>query len=171
MELEVSKGTAYTVATLLLVSILTLVGGTVTPVDADGDPLVLSPAYVATMRYLKATQGWLERLDQVDADLVGVMDGGGNFYHQGRNAEKAFQATLAIAREVEQTQVPPSLMAMQSAFGECAGAYVQAARSVLIYVSAPSEENQQMVTQELKEARITLSKCREMQEGMWPQQQ
>ena len=62
-------------------------------------------------------------------------------------------------------------MAMQTVFAECAGAYVRAARTVLVYVSAPAEENQQAVTQELQVARTEQEECREMQENMWPQRQ
>jgi hypothetical protein len=170
MELEVPRGTAYTAAATLFVVILTLLGWTVTPVDAAGDPLVLSPAYVATMRYLKTAQGWLEALQQVDADLVETMEGTGNLYRQGRDAEKAFEKALAIAREIEQAKTPPSLMALQSAIDQSATACVQAARAMLVYVSAPSEENQQSVTQGLETARTRLNTCQTMLEAMWPAQ-
>jgi hypothetical protein len=168
MELEVSRGTAYTTVAILVIVVLTLLGWTVTPVDAAGDPLVLSPAYVATMRYLKTAQGWLEALQQVDADLVETMEGTGNLYRQGRDAEKAFERMLAIAREIEQAKTPPSLMALQSAIDQGANAYVQAARSVLVYVSAPAEENRQSVIQGLETARAKLETCRTMLEAMWP---
>ena len=170
MELEVPRGTAYTAATILFVVVLTLLGWTVTPVNAAGDPLVLSPAYVATMRYLKTAQGWLETLQQVDANLVETMGGTGNLYRQGRDAEKAFERMLAIAREIEQAKIPPSLMALQSVIEQSAVAYVQAARSVLVYVSAPSEENQQAVIQGLETARTRLETCQMMLEAMWPAQ-
>ena len=168
MELEVSRGTAYTVAAILFVAVLTLLGWTVTPVNAAGEPLVLSPAYVATMRYLKTAQGWLEAFQQLDIDLVETMEGTGNLYRQGRDAEKAFERMLAIAREIEQAKTPPSLVALQSVIDQSAGAYVQAARSMLVYVSAPSEENQQVVTQGLETARAGLETCQTMLEAMWP---
>jgi hypothetical protein len=170
MELEVSRGTIYTAVASLFVVLLTLLGWTVTPVDASGEPLVLSPAYVATMRYLKTAQGWLEALEQVDADLVETIEGTGNLYRQGRDAEKAFERVLALAREIEQAKTPPSLIALQSAIDRGASAYVQAARSVLVYVSAPSKENQRVVAQELEAARTRLAACQTMQEAMWPAQ-
>jgi hypothetical protein len=170
MELEVPRGTAYTAAATLFVVTLTLLGWTVTPVDAAGDPLVLSPAYVATMRYLKTAQGWLEALQQVDADLVGTMEGTGNLYRQGRDAEKAFERVVTIAREVEQAKTPASLIALQSTIEQSASAYVRAGRAVLVYVSAPSEENQQAVTQGLETARTKLEACQAMLEAMWPAQ-
>ena len=170
MELEFPRGTAYTAAVTLCVVVLTLLGWTVTPVDAAGDPLVLSPAYVATMRYLKTAQGWLEAFQQLDIDLVETMEGTGNLYRQGRDAEKAFERMLAIAREIEQAKTPPSLVALQSVIDQSAGAYVQAARSMLVYVSAPSEENQQVVTQGLETARAGLETCQTMLEAMWPAQ-
>ena len=168
MELEVSRGTVFSVAVALSVGVLVLLGGIVTPTDGDGEPLVLSPSYVATRRYLRTTQGWLEKLGQVNADLADVAEGGGNFFNQGRDAERAFEAVLAIARSVEQTRTPPSLTALQTAFSRCAAAYVGAARSVLAYVSAPSEDNQQVVGQELKVADDRLDACRAVQEGVWP---
>ena len=168
MELEVSRGTAYTAAAALCVVVMTLLGWTGTPVDASGEPLVLSPAYVATMRYLKTVQGWLEALQQLDVDLVATMEGTGNLYRQGHDAEKAFERMLAIAREVEQAKTPPSLIALQSAIDQSASTYVRAARAVLVYVSAPSEENQQAVTQGLETARTKLETCQTMLEAMWP---
>ena len=168
MELEVSRGTVYTAVASLFVVLLTLLGWTVTPMNAAGEPLVLSPAYVATMRYLKTAQGWLEAFQQLDIDLVETMEGTGNLYRQGRDAEKAFERMLAIAREIEQAKTPPSLMALQSAIDQSASAYVQTARSVLVYVSAPSEENQQAVTRELAAARTRLATCQTIQEAMWP---
>lgn len=168
MELEIPRGTAYTAVAILAVVVLTLLGWTVTPVDAAGDPLVLSPAYLATMRYLKTAQGWLEALQRVDTDLVETMGGTGNLYRQGRDAEKTIERMLAIAREIEQAKIPPSLMALQSAIEQSASAYVQAARSVLVYVSAPSEENQQAVTQGQETARTKLETCQTMLEAMWP---
>ena len=170
MELEVPRGTAYTAAAAFFVAILVLLGWTVTPVDAANEPLVLSPAYVATMRYLKTAQGWLEALQHVDADLVETMEEAGNLYRQGRDAEKAFERVLVIAREIEQDKTPPSLMALQSAIDQSASVYVQTARSVLVYVSAPSEENQQIVIQGLETARTRLETCQTMQEAMWPAQ-
>jgi hypothetical protein len=168
MELEVPRGTAYTAAAFLFAVFLTLLGWTVTPVNAADEPLVLSPAYVATMRYLKTVQGWLEALQQVDANLTKTMQGAGNLYRQGHDAETAFERTLAVAREMEQAKTPPSLMALQSAIEQSASAYVQAARSVLVYVSAPSEENQQVVTQGRETARVELETCQTMLEAMWP---
>ena len=170
MELEVPRGTAYTVAAVFFVVVLTLLGWTVTPVDAAGEPLLLSPAYVARMRYLKTAQGWLEALQQLDADLTETMQGVGNLYRQGRDAEKAFERVLAIARDVGQAKTPPSLMALQSATEQSASAYVQAAHSLLVYVSAPSEENQQAVIQGLEAARTKFEICQTMLEAMWPAQ-
>jgi hypothetical protein len=168
MELEVPRGTAYTAIATLFVVVLTFLGWTVTPVDAAGDPLVLSPAYVATMRYLKTAQEWLGALQRVDADLVGTMEGTGNLYRQGRDAERTFERVLTIGREVEQTKTPPSLMALQSAIEQSTSTYVQAAHLLLVYVSAPSEENQQAVTQGLETARTKLETCQTMLEAMWP---
>jgi hypothetical protein len=132
MELEVPRGMAYTAAVILVVVVLTLLGWTVTPVNAADEPLVLSPAYVATMGYLKTVQRWLGALQQLDADLTKTMEGAGNLYRQGHDAEKAFERTLAITREIEQAKTPPALMALQSAIEQSASTYVQAVRTVLV---------------------------------------
>jgi hypothetical protein len=168
MELEVPRGTAYMAAAILSAVFLTLLGWSVTPANAAGEPLVLSPAYVATMGYLRTVQGWLEALQQLDANLTKTMEGTGNLYRQGHDAERAFEGTLAVAREIEQAKTPPALMALQSAIEQSASAYVEADRSVLVYVSAPSEENQQVVTQRLEIAHIELETCQTMLEAMWP---
>ncbi len=167
MELELSRRAARRWAIIATVILLGICGRTVTPVDGSGEPLVLSPAYVATVRYLQTAQQWVSRLEQVDIDLAAVMEEQGNFYQQGRNAERAFESAASIAREIAQAQTPPALAAVQETFAHCAAAYVQVARAVLVYVSAPTEENRQVVNQEMEVSRTTLEVC---QEALWAMQ-
>ncbi len=168
MELEVSKKALAAYGLVFFLTALALLGWTVTPVTGDGTLLVLSPAYVATMRYLKSSQSWLDELAGVDDDLVHVVSDEGNFYTQGRSAEKTFEIVVSIAREIEQAKTPPALLSLQTALRKCAASYVMAARAVLAYVSAPSEENRQVVDQRLVTARKQHETCIALQEGMWP---
>jgi hypothetical protein len=168
MELEFSRSTLYTIGAAIILALLAFLGRAVTPIDGDGQPLVLSPAYVATVRYLKTAQGWLDRLAQIDADLTEVMEAQGNIYTQGRDAERAFEKALSVAREVEQGKAPPALASLQAALTPSAVACVQAARAVLLYVSAPSTENRQAVGEALDAARSKLEEGQALQEGLWP---
>ena len=168
MELEFSRSTLYTIGAAIALTFLALLGRAITPIAGDGQPLVLSPAYVATVRYLKTTQEWLERMAQVDANLSQVVDAQGNIYTQGRDAERAFEKALSIAREVEQGKAPPSLASLQAALTQSAHACVQAARAALLYVSAPSAENRQAVDEALDAERSELDSCRGLQEALWP---
>lgn len=168
MELEVSRGTVCAFAAAVLLTLLALLGRAVTPVDADCQPLVLSPDYVATLRYLKAAQGCLDRLTQIDADLARVMEEKGNIYTQGRDAERAFEMALSVAREVEQSRTPPSLASLRTALALSATGYVQAARGVLLYVGAPSRENRQALDEALGSARTNLEACQSAREELWP---
>ena len=168
MEVEFSRGSFYAIGGVTILTLLALLGRAITPLDGDGHPLVLSPAYVATVRYLKTAQGWLDKMAQIDADLVEVMDAQGNIYTQGRDAERAFEKALSIAREVEQGKAPPALASLQAALTWSAHASVQAARAVLLYVSAPSAENRQTVEEALDAALRELDSSRGLQEGLWP---
>ena len=168
MELEFSRSTLYAIVAAITLTLLAFLGRVVTPIAGDGQPLVLSPAYVATVRYLKTAQGWLERMAQIDADLTEVMDAQGNIYTQGRDAERAFEKALSITREVEQSKTPPALASLQAALTQSTHAYVQAARTALLYVSAPSAENRRAVNEALDVARGELDSCRDLQEGLWP---
>jgi hypothetical protein len=168
MELEFSRSTLYAMGAVIILTLLSFLGRAVTPIDGDGQPLVLSPAYVATVRYLKTAQGWLDRLAQIDADLTEVMEAQGNIYTQGRDAERAFEKALVIAREVEQGKAPPSLASLQAALTQSAHACVQAARAALLYVSAPSAENRQAVDEALDAARGKLESCQAQREELWP---
>ena len=168
MELEFSRRALYTMGATITLALLAFLGRAVTPIDDDGQPLVLSPAYVATVRYLKMAQGWLDRLVQIDADLTEVMETQGNIYTQGRDAERAFEKALSVAREIEQGKAPPALASLQAALTQSAHACVQAARAALLYVSAPSAENRQAVDGALDAARSEIDSCRELQEGLWP---
>ena len=168
MELEFSWSTLYAIGAATALALLAFLGRAITPIADDGQPLVLSPAYVATVRYLKTAQGWLERMVQLDADLSEVMDAQGNIYTQGRDAERAFEKALSIAREVEQGKAPPALASLQAALTRAVHACVQAARAELLYVSAPSAENRRAVNEALDVARGELDSCRDLQEGLWP---
>jgi hypothetical protein len=168
MELEFSHRSLYAASAAIALALLALLGRAITPVAGDGRPLVLSPAYVATVRYLKTARGWLDRMAGVDADLARVMAQEGNIYTQGRDAERAFERALAIATDVDQHRVPPALASLQAALDSAAQAHVQAARSVLRYVSAPSAENQQAVDEARQAAREALDHCRSLQEELWP---
>lgn len=168
MELEFSRRTIYAIISVTLIILLAILGSAVTPVDGSGQLLVLSPDYVATVRYLKAVQGWLDRLAQIDADLVEVMEEQGNIYTQGRDAERAFERALSVVREVEQGKAPPALASLRTALSQAASGYVQAARAVLLWVSAPSAENRQGVDEALDAARGKLESCQSQQEALWP---
>ncbi|MBN1933463.1 MAG: hypothetical protein JW934_02295 [Anaerolineae bacterium] len=168
MEVEFSHRTVWTAAGIALVAVLIALGRAVTPIAGDGRPLVLSPAYVATVRYLKAAQGWLDRLAQIDADLAKVMDEQVNIYTQGRDAERIFEKALSVAREVEQGKAPLSLAALQTTLSQAATGYVRASRAALLWVSAPSAENRQGVDEALSAARGKLENCQTQQEALWP---
>ena len=168
MELEFSRSTLYAIGAAVVLTLLAFLGRAITPLDGDGHPLVLSPAYVATVRYLKTTQGWLDRMVQIDADLTTVMDAQGNIYTQGHDAERGFEKSLSVAREVEQGKAPPALTSLQAALTRSAHACVQAARAALLYVSEPSAENRQAVDEALNAARSEIDSCRELQERLWP---
>ena len=168
MELEFSRSTLYAIGAAIVLTLLAFLGRAVTPIDGDSQPLVLSPAYVATVRYLKMAQGWLDRMIQIDADLIEVMAAQGNIYTQGRDAERAFEKALSVATEVEQGKAPPALASLQAALTRSAHTCVQATRAALLYVSAPSAENRLAVDEALDAARSKLESCRELQEGLWP---
>ena len=168
MEIEFSRPALAALTVLVVTAALVVLGRAVTPSTGNGDLLVLSPAYVATVRYLKAAQGRLDRLAEVDADLVRVLEAQGNIYTQGRDAERAFEKALATAREIEQRRAPLSLATLQTALSHAAGAYVQAARAALLWVSAPTAENRQAVDAALEMALAGLSESRALQEGLWP---
>lgn len=168
MELEFSRRTLYGIGAAAILVLLAFLGRAVTPIAGDGQPLVLSPAYVATVRYLKTAQGWLERMAQIDADLTEVTMAQGNIYTQGRDAEQAFEKALSVAREIEQGKAPPALASLQAALTRSTHAGVQSARAALLYVSAPSAENRQAVDEALNASRSELENCRDLQEGLWP---
>ena len=168
MELEFSRRSLCSIGSVIILTLLALLGRAITPIAGDGQPLVLSPSHVATVRYLKTARGWLDKMAQIDTDLVEVMEAQGNIYTQGRDAERAFEKALSIAREVEQGKAPPALASLQTALTRSVHACVQAARAALLYVSAPSAENRQAVDVALDATRRELDICRGLQEGLWP---
>lgn len=159
MELEVSRRTLGWSAGVLALVALILLGQAVTPVDGNGGVLVLSPSYVATVRYLKTVQGWLKHLENVEGKIADVLRGEGNFYKQGQDAENAFEAVASIAAGIQQRQPPPALTLLQLAVSECAAAYVNTARLTLAFVSEPSEANKGAASSALETAREGTVPC------------
>ncbi len=172
MELEFSRGSLAALVGLIggavLLTLLAVLGHAVTPVTPDGDLLALSPAYVATVRYLDLARERLDRLAEIDAGLTEVMNAQGNIYVQGRDAERAFEQALATARAIARDTPPLSLATLQTTLSEAGSAYVGAAQAVLRWVSAPTETNRQGVDEAIEVARARLSASRERQEGLWP---
>ena len=156
MEIEVSRGAFVSVLASVLVLLFLLIGLAVSPRDGSGAPLVLSPSYLATQRYLDASGEWLKDLSRVDDDLVALLEEQGNIYSHGQEAERVFTAVLATSGEVEQTEAPVSLSSLQSSLIETTNTYLQAARQGLIYAGAPTEGNSQAVLKALKSARAQL---------------
>ena len=78
MEIEVSRGALVSVLTSVLLLLLLSIGLMVSPRDGAGTPLVLSPSYLATQRYLDASGEWLKDLSRVDEDLAALLEEQGN---------------------------------------------------------------------------------------------
>jgi len=168
MEIEFSRGVLGWIVVIGVFVALALVGRAVTPADGSGGVLVLSPSYVATVRYLKIAQRWLEQMENVEGKIKNVLEGQGNFYRQGQEAESAFESAASIARSIRQRQPPLALLSLQSAVDDTANLYVEAARRTLAYVSEPSDENKAAAFAALEKAGQKRLASETLQEGMWP---
>ena len=172
IEVELPRGFRhflYVLAAFALILALSLLGLAVSPRDASGDPIVLSPANLAILRYLRQSSTWIQDLQGVDGEIAALLEGNGDdIYREGKKAQGAFRKALDVTRAVERTSAPPALVSLQESLGRTSDAYLEAARAVLIYVSSPGEEERRQAYRALAAARAELRNLARQQERLWP---
>lgn len=132
----------YLVASLVvIVIILGVIGWLASPVDEAGRPMLLLPDVKRVEDYRRQARTWANDLRLLDGQLVTLLAGTGDLLSQSREGQNAFEDSLAIAKDADVTEAPPALAGLRSMIVNTSLAYLEASRSVLLWISAPKQEN------------------------------
>lgn len=126
---------------LCLVVLFTIIGYFTSPLDREGNPILLSPEVKAVEDYRRSAQSWLDQLHTLDGEIAGLLqtDNQGDLFTQSRQAQQMLQHAVDLAKQVDQTQTPASALGYHEQMVATAMAYLEAARSGMRWVSAPEQ--------------------------------
>jgi hypothetical protein len=136
--------------------LLTVLGWLNSPIDrTTGRPLLLVPEVKAVHDYQVKARSWISQFQVLDAEISGLlMEPSGDLFTQSSQANQTVEAAVTQAQMIDRTQAPLSLTSLHQAFDQAALAYLEAARSALVWVSTPSAEK-------LTTAKANLGKARQ----------
>jgi len=150
VEIEFPRRLLITVASVLAVLVLILVGLVVSPRDADGRPLLLSPQRRAILQYLKWYREWTDRLADLESRLDELMPEStgriqpapvpGELYQRARQTEEVLRTASALQLEAERVNVPPPMAGLHNLVTIASQAHAAWAEAVVAEVGAPSPE-------------------------------
>ncbi len=153
---------------------LTLLGRSVTPHDAAGEPLLLSPSLRATLGYQSTARAWARDYRALDADLYALLTDDADIYRQAQAAGDLLDRSLRLAQDVELRRAPAALAVLRAALTNTSLAYLDAARVVAEWVGAPTPAQAQTAQDALDAARDLLAQVeanrwlQEAEQGVQP---
>lgn len=166
MEVEISRRFIAAIAISLGLLVLTLVGLVVSPRDAGGHPLLLSPERRAVLHYQTRCRDWAHRLESLQSRLDALMPAGtdlqpaaspGDLYRQAQEAQRILDTVTLLRREVEQARVPPTMAGVHDLATASVQAYYAWAEALSVYIGAPSPQGAQELARLRQEATQSLA--------------
>ena len=147
----------------VLVGLYTL-GDYLTPRDAEGRPLILSPSVRAAETYRRAVLRWVDKMEEIDEGLESLLSQGevtdpGQLYDLSHAVQVLVERAADVARDAIYTSAPPALIGLREQVQATAEAYFIATQDAALWVGAPQEEN-------LRAALETLRRARELREEL-----
>lgn len=159
MEIEIRRETIATIVISLLLLVFGLIGYAASPLDDAGRPVLLLPDVRAVEEYRRSVSGWAGRWRALDTALQEIVAGDANsdLLAVSRQAQRTFEQTVALAREVDAAESPASMLGLREQASASALAYVEASVDVARWVSAPLVENRDAAQQALAGAGQSLA--------------
>jgi hypothetical protein len=146
--------------------VFTIIGGFVSPLDDQGKPILLLPDVKAVENYRRSVQHWIDEMGVLEGEIVVVLSTNtqGDLFSQSRVAQQTLQHAVELAQEVDRMNVPPIAIGVHEQILSTALSYLEAARDVMQWVSAPQEENFDKTAAALEKARMMKN---ELEENSW----
>ena len=145
-------------AVLALLAAAWGLGDRLTPRDAAGHPLLLSPSVHAAEKYRRTVLRWVAAMaavDQRETELLnrGEISDPAQLYDLSRAAESLTDQARTVVGEVVFTPVPPALVALRDQAQAAATATLEATLAATEWVGAPEPERRRAALEALRTAR------------------
>ena len=162
--MQVTKSEYFWFAVLLFVLALGFLGWVVSPLDPEGRPIILLPDVKRVEDYREKVGTWTSDLRLLDGRLTTLLAGNGDLLSQSREGQQTFEDSLQIAKEADAEEVPAALAGLRSMVVDTSLAYLEASRSVLLWISAPKQKNYEAAIALIQAARGRLA---ELEGSSW----
>jgi len=149
-----------------IVMVLLGLGLFTSPRDRDNRPLLLLPDVKAMEDYRRSLVLWHATFVELDGRMTRLLsaDYGGELFSQSSEGQKIQDATVQLLREVDQTSAPAAAASAKDLALRAGSAYLEASRSLLAWISAPTASNLEAAQQALDSARATFA---ELEASQW----
>jgi hypothetical protein len=139
--------------------ILLGLGLVVSPRDRDKRPILLLPDVKAVEDYRRSLVSWHDRLQELDGRIARVLSNnyGGDLFSQSSEGQKILNETVQLLQEIDQTETPSAAIPARDMILSAGGATLDASRSMLTWISAPTPANLNAAQKALADARTAIS--------------
>jgi len=151
---------------LAVILLLVTVGYFVSPVNAAGRPIFLSPEVKAISDFRNSATAWEGKLREIDSQLVRLLSGayGSDLFEKSRQSQAVVEATSWLLQEVERVKAPTAASPLRELVYRATTVYLEAARATLVWIGEPTTENLSTAQAALDVARAALQK---MERSEW----
>ena len=131
----------------------------VSPRDKNDRPILLLPDVKTVEDYRRSLVSWHNRLLELDGRIARVLSNhyDGDLFSQSSEGQKILNETIQLLQEMDQTETPSAAVPARNMVMLAGSAYLDASKSMLTWISAPTPANLSAAQQALDGARTTLS--------------
>ena len=142
-----------------LIVLLLGLGLIASPRDKNDHPMLLLPDVKAVEDYRRSLGSWHSRLLELDGRIARVLSNNydGDLFSQSSEGQKILNETVQLLQEMDQTEAPSAAVPARNMVILAGSAYLDASKSMLTWISAPTLANLNAAQQVLKDARSTIS--------------
>jgi hypothetical protein len=132
---------------------LVFLGKSVSPVDAKGKPIFLSPRLAQISAYQRDVKRWAANLKEIQSGLGELLSNPtDNILDMDERANLLYGRLVNLQAEVDGTSVPSTLDVLHASMGEAVNASLDASLRVAAWISEPTPNNLQSAESALSAA-------------------
>jgi hypothetical protein len=155
--IRIPKKIVFVVPLLLALIAVAFLGKKYTPLDPDGRPFILSPSVWKMEGYKRKVEGWLREMEKMEKGMKEVIEEGENvdpgfLYRASEKVTMLISDAQKLAEDVTYTQPPLPFASFHSSLSELTALYLEAAKGIANWLSAPNPDNRVKALESLKEA-------------------
>ena len=121
---------------------LVFLGKAISPVDAKGRPVFLSPRLAQVSTYQREARRWAENLKEIQANLSDLLSNpSANILDMDERANLLYGRLVNLQAEVDGASTPQTLETLHASMGDAVNTSLDAALRVAAWISEPTPEN------------------------------